>query len=92
MQPPAALQGCIAAQSLVGASWIGAAASRQSAGLTDQTTGQSPVSPEAAAAAVLADTGHLATTTYRTSMTRQRPQAQEGAVQPLLERYPPVPA
>ena len=76
----------------VGASLIRPGTSRQSAGLTDQTTGQSAVSPQAAAAAVLADTDHLATTTFLTSMTRQRPQAQEGALQPLLERLPPAPS
>jgi hypothetical protein len=42
---------------LVGAIPARAAPSRQSTGLTDQPTGQSSVSPEAAAAAVLTDIG-----------------------------------
>ena len=49
------------ASSLVGAIPARTAPSRQSAGLTDQSTGQSSVSPEAAATAVLTDTGHHAT-------------------------------
>ena len=52
---------CTVASSLIGATPARAAPSRQSAGLTDQPTGQSSVSPEAAAAAVLTDTGHHAT-------------------------------
>jgi|OM-RGC.v1.007946836 hypothetical protein len=58
--------------------------------LTDQTTGQSTVRPETAAPTVLADTGHLATTAHFTSMTRHSTQAQDGALQPLLERLPPA--
>ena len=77
---------------LLGASLIRAGTCRQSAGLTNQTSRQSAVSPETAAAAVLADTGHLATTAHFTSMTRQSTQAQDGALQPLLERLPPAPS